>query len=172
MGIMKRRLLINSKLQYCLLFSYGQLFNRLKIIKSNEISMYDSVNKLLPVFKKLDKKNEKCERLCNYLGYYIKKSEQNKLNINNKKLFISYVNSLKLHYIYFFQKPNLVSVIRFPINKLKFDTRDFKNKIFILKRDLFSLSKRYEISNKMYQRLKKWLKLLLINDFKLFHEKL
>merc|ERR1712113_534848 len=65
---------------------------------------------------------------------------------------ISYVNSLKLHYTYFFQKPNFVSNFRFPINKLKFGTRNFKNKIFILKRDLFSLSKRYEISNKMYQR--------------------
>merc|ERR1712113_299568 len=66
---------------------------------------------------------------------------------------MGYVNSLKLHNIYFSQKPNLFSVIKFPINMLEVDTRDIKNKTSMLESDLSLSSKRNKINVKMYQRL-------------------
>merc|ERR1711920_1169219 len=84
------------------------------------------------------------------MGY---KKRIEKKSINHNKLFISYVNSLKLHNIYFFQKPNLFSVIKFPINMLEVDTRDIKNKTSMLESDLSLSSKRNKINVKMYQRL-------------------
>merc|ERR1712099_183892 len=86
------------------------------------------------------------------MGHSIKKRIEKK-SINHKKLFISYVNSLKLHNIYFFQKPNLSPVIKFPINMLEVDTRDIKNKMSMSESDLSLSSKRNKINVKMYQRL-------------------
>merc|ERR1712099_99960 len=99
------------------------------------------------------------------MGHSIKKRIEKK-SINHKRLFISYVNSLKLHNIYFFQKPNLSPVIKFPINMLEVDTRVIKNKMSMSESDLSLSSKR----NKINLNLKKIV--LKSKEEKLFENKL